>query len=204
MRESILRRNGSLALSLVEHGADLDCRSPNGRDNQNELDCVALASSRGLAAVVDAILDREEAAGVVKSKSSDMALLLAIHNDHPDVVKILLNRGRCDVNARDEDQTTALMLAAARGLEDIVTLLLGMPGIDLDAQNVEGHTALMFAYHGKGQVDAVIERSVQALGDSMDAETLEALDKVIASHKRIIHALVAKGANPDMKVNFIL
>jgi hypothetical protein len=200
LRESIVRVNATLALSLVKHGATLDCRGPDTSDDSKNIDCLTLASSRGLVHVVEAILDRADGAEILPHNASDMALLAAVSEYHIDVVRLLLKRGRCNINARDEDGSTALMAAAARGLEDVVQLLVEEPGVDLNAQNMDGHTALMFAYHVKGQLDALTGKWTAALGGTVTSEAKELFDVALAAHMRVIDLLISKGADQNIKV----
>jgi ankyrin repeat protein len=79
-------------------------------------------------------------------------LMVAVAQDHPEVVRRLLAQPDLDANARDERGRTALHLAAELGRAGIASLLAEHPSISLNAKDERGMTPLAaaaFAGHAK-------------------------------------------------------
>jgi ankyrin repeat protein len=74
--------------------------------------------------------------------------MLAAHDGHEGVVKLLLSHPEIQVNMVEEDGWVALMLAAENGHEKIVEHLLAHPGIHVEMANAHGSTALLLAAQG--------------------------------------------------------
>lgn len=70
-------------------------------------------------------------------------LILAVYNNQPLVVSILLHQG-ADVNAQDPAGNTALMGACYKGYEALAATLLEH-GADVNMRNFQGAPALTFA-----------------------------------------------------------
>jgi ankyrin repeat protein len=79
----------------------------------------------------------------------------AVDRGDVEVVKLLLNSGKVDVDAKDSQGSTALIRAAAQGSVSVVKLLLDTGKIKVEAKNDEGATALMLA-----------EKDVESYGES--------------------------------------
>ncbi|MGC2423670.1 MAG: ankyrin repeat domain-containing protein [Nitrospirota bacterium] len=75
-----------------------------------------------------------------KDKAGGTALMVAINNNHADVVRLLVDKG-ADVNAKDKDGWTALMVASYKSHPDFVRLLIDK-GADVNAKSSDGNTAL--------------------------------------------------------------
>ncbi|CAN9253185.1 unnamed protein product [Alternaria alternata] len=75
------------------------------------------------------------------------ALTAAAQGGDQEIVELLLNTGKVDVNAQDGHGESAIMMAAKQGREDIVELLLKCEGIDVNAQDANGDTTLMQTTH---------------------------------------------------------
>jgi ankyrin repeat protein len=69
----------------------------------------------------------------------------AAENGNEKILKLLLQIGKIDTNARDDDGDTLLMRAAWYGHKDIVKLLLSTGKVDPDAKNIKGQTPLIWA-----------------------------------------------------------
>ena len=102
-------------------------------ENSNE------AVSKGEVATVAELL--EMGVGVNILHGGEMALMLAIHSGHRDIVELLLKHG-ADVNTTFRYKETALMKASFRGYLDIVELLIEN-GADINARDSLGRTALI-------------------------------------------------------------
>lgn len=57
-----------------------------------------------------------------KPESGNTALIQAVDRGHPDVVRLLVEKG-ADLNAKNKDGMTALSLAESRGYEEVVRIL---------------------------------------------------------------------------------
>lgn len=114
---------------------------------------------------------------------------------HPEVVKLLLDRG-ADVKLRDNEGNTALLLAIEVRNEspDIVRLLLGH-GVEINAQNSKGESALMVAAERRESemVQLLIDRGADlSLKDVKDATALDFAVK--QGRIDVARLLFAKGA----------
>lgn len=80
-------------------------------------------------------------------------LMLAIMNDYLEVVPLLMQHEKIDVNVLNKRGESALYLASGRGYWDVVEAL-GDYGADVNVQGVHGYTALHWATL-TGQTDTV-------------------------------------------------
>src|SRR5262249_25095779 len=87
-----------------------------------------------------------------EEKLGDTALMVAAHEGHLNIVKLLLHRG-ADVNGRGMNGFTPLITAASRRHRDIVRLLIAR-GARPNQRNDNGDTAIIFAANA-GQTSLV-------------------------------------------------
>ena len=76
------------------------------------------------------------------------AFMIACKYGHKDVVQLLLNNSKIELNAICYSWNTGLTLACENGHKDVVELLLNNSNfkyIDLDATNIDGKTAIILA-----------------------------------------------------------
>lgn len=73
------------------------------------------------------------------------ALTFALKNEQLDMIKVLVEKGKADINSQNADGNTELMLAARRGQTRMVKLLVETMGANVHLRNKEGLTALMVA-----------------------------------------------------------
>ncbi|KAH3462598.1 hypothetical protein KXW89_007969, partial [Aspergillus fumigatus] len=64
---------------------------------------------------------------------------------HKEIVKLLLNTGRVDLESKDSDGQTPLSWAAENGHEGIVKLLLDTGRVDVESKDSDGRTPLSWA-----------------------------------------------------------
>ena len=120
-------------LFLLERGADTETRS--SRDQT----ILYMASSRGFADVVRLLIDHGADVDVECDDLDEDSKKLwwtplhaAIYNDHPDIARLLLERG-VNTEARSSQDQTALYMASSRGFAEVVRLLIDR-GADVDAK----------------------------------------------------------------------
>ncbi|MCE9508301.1 MAG: ankyrin repeat domain-containing protein [Alphaproteobacteria bacterium] len=103
------------------------------------------AVEAGNPAAVRALLAQDAALNISIGSGGDTALLRALKNKNPEIVKMLLDKG-ADVNARDNEDTPLLIWAmlCAQNNVQIVELFLSR-GADINAKDRNGATPLMFA-----------------------------------------------------------
>jgi hypothetical protein len=78
-----------------------------------------------------------------RDDSQDTPLLIAVFNNHKEVVGLLL-ANRADVNAKDKDGFSPLMIAAVTSEAEILQLLIDNKA-DVNARDNKGCTALFYA-----------------------------------------------------------
>lgn len=83
-----------------------------------------------------------------KDKFGRTLLSWAAENGNENVVKLLVEFGKANVNKRDSDDRTALLWAARNGNESIVQLLVESYNASVDAADVRGNTPLSYAAWG--------------------------------------------------------
>ncbi|KAK5237901.1 hypothetical protein LTR47_000994 [Exophiala xenobiotica] len=85
--------------------------------------------------------------GVLKAMvpSGETLLLFAVHCYQIDLLKILLQTHKVDVEPRDAQGRTALSVAATLGWAEVVKLLLWTGKVDINSVDVFGHTPLAWA-----------------------------------------------------------
>ena len=132
LNAALAKGHPNIALFLLDRGADW---KNWGKTNQTAL---YIASSHGHTDVVRSLIDR----GVdlnVKCQDWDVGedvmwtpLHVAIHEEHPNIVLLLLEGG-ADTETRSESDETALYMASSLGRDDIVRQLISH-GADLAAE----------------------------------------------------------------------
>src|ERR1044072_9140906 len=78
--------------------------------NKDDDTALSAMAAQGNAKVVDALL-RDGADVNAKGRNGWTALLLALHEEHPDVVDLLLGQPNLDLKAHSPDRMTPLMVA---------------------------------------------------------------------------------------------
>ncbi|RSL80302.1 hypothetical protein CEP51_006679 [Fusarium floridanum] len=173
---------------------------PNGQDYwaQTPLYYAAHNNAQG---IVTAILEHPKTDPEGENEHS--ALVWAAREGYTDVVRVLLNSGRADVNAADTDNCfigLPLIAASGSGKQDVVRLLLSFPGIDPNAQTFQGRTALINASeNGKAEV---VEQLLAAGADpnlegrSGDIPLMKAARN---GQAEVVEQLLAAGVDPNLQ-----
>jgi ankyrin repeat protein len=68
---------------------------------------------------------------------------LAAENGHEAMVKMLLDTGQVDLDAKDKNGQTPLSLAARNGHEAVVKMLVDTGKVDVDAEDEGGWTPVV-------------------------------------------------------------
>jgi len=104
-------------------------------------------------------------------------LALAIAYNHLDVVKVLVKKGKADLNATNCEGFNALLMAAGHGKRDIVAFLVEECHADVEARESHGRTALLqAAFYWKYDVVKYLVESAKARVDVRDGEGNTAMD----------------------------
>ena len=117
LMDAIVVSNKEFALLLIEKGANISHVDAEGVSVSTQ------AAHQGLLPVVAALVEKG-ADIAVSNKMGINPLIAAASEGHHEVVKVLLARGKGDVNAKDKDGTNALMAASVRGHKEVVRQLL--------------------------------------------------------------------------------
>ncbi len=123
------------------------------------------------------------------------ALILASHNGHLEVVRLLLAHQDVDVNkTRKADGATALIIASHDGRVELVRLLLAHPDVEANRTSTDGRSALCFASQsGHGAIVSVLVAH-RAHGQ-VRLPAADAIDSLPADlFKRIYPAVAAQAA----------
>ena len=153
-----------------------------------------MASDRGQIGGVQKFLDQGANVNARAPFSNNTALMLASRNGHPDVVRLLLERG-AKMEATIAGGNTALMLASRNGHLAVANLLLEM-GADIDHINEEGETALIIATD-QGLINMVkllLEKGAN-VDSTDDAGNTALMYAVQRGNLRIVRLLLEKGAD---------
>jgi ankyrin repeat protein len=196
LMDALVVENVEFAKVLIANNADLGYK-----DAQN-VGTLLQASHRGMTEIVKLLLEKHgDKPGYLDDASTEgiTPLIAASSEGHIDIVQLLVDTKRINVNAKDKDGTTALMAACARGYYKVVEILV-QAGAPLNEQNDDGHTALMFAYNGKNQVETLWERFTQYVGEEeKDSTTGPMIQEALANHTSLLAFLLKSGADRSIK-----
>ena len=122
------------------------------------------AALDGKAAEVRLLLARGADVNAHNDDNRWTVLMVAVAQNHAEVVGELLRDPRIEVNARDDRGRTALHLAAEDGAPEIVALLAARPDVDLNPKDSAGMTPISRAAFA-GRTDAVASLLAQPATD---------------------------------------
>ncbi len=209
-------RNGAMVERLLAARADANAASMNGETVL--MTCARAGDARGVKALL-----MKGARVNEKEKSHDQtALMWAVAQRHPDVTGLLIESG-AEINARSRtysqtvvgEQTqrfgreelnyTVLrggstpLLFAARSGDAASTRLLIEAGASANDALPDGMSALVLAAHSGHTEAATVLLEKGANPDSADAGYTAMHAAVLRSDLTLVKALLARGANPDIK-----
>jgi ankyrin repeat protein len=122
---------------LLQAGALPNAALPTGQTP------LMTAARTGKLAAVEALLSAGAVVNASQGSKGQTALMWAIAQHHPDVIRALVARG-ADINARTTSGFTPLLFAAREGDLDTATLLLER-GVDVNESSQDGITPLLAA-----------------------------------------------------------
>ncbi|MEO5740556.1 MAG: ankyrin repeat domain-containing protein [Vicinamibacterales bacterium] len=209
-------RNGAMVERLLSAGADANAASING-------ETVLMTCARsGEPRAVKALLVRGARVNVKEKAHSQTALMWAAAQRHPEVTELLIEAG-AEINAQSltyaqtvvGEQTqrfgreelnytvhrgasTPLLFAARSGDTGSARLLLAA-GANVNDALPDGTSALVLAAHsGHGETAALLLEK-GANPDAADAGYTALHAAVLRSDLDLVKALLARGANPDLR-----
>ncbi|XP_062617080.1 E3 ubiquitin-protein ligase MIB2-like [Saccostrea cucullata] len=112
--------------------------------NANDFNVLQWAVVNNSRVAVDIILNKNTK--IVNDKMSEdfTALHIAAVNGYIEIASTLIQKGQCDVNARDKDKRTPLIISVAQGHKRTTEVLIAA-SCDVNAQDSNGNTALHVA-----------------------------------------------------------
>jgi len=113
---------------------------------------------------------------------------------YPEAVRILIEKGRADVNQRDETSgRSVLAWAASEGFTQIVKYLLGLPHLDKNATDNDGRSPLSYAAaNGMIQVIELLLRCSEVRADLRDSKGRTPIDWARMNHHDAIVSLLSE------------
>ena len=206
--------SSSMVRGLLQAGADPNTTRQTGES------AIMTASRTGNLEAVKTLLAYEPDLNRQENRRGQTALMWAIEQGHPQVAKLLIERG-ADVNARSKRGFTPLLFAAQQNDLDSVEALLAA-GAKLDGLTPEWGSALVAAA-ARGHEDlAIFLLEKGADPNAADSDQIAVLHYAMlqglghmggvpphmnnSSHVHrptminLVHALLSKGANPNVPV----
>ena len=137
--------NDTVISVLIKRGAEVDERGEFGRT------ALHYACERGYVACIHELMKHGADVEVEESgRTKATPLRMAAYFNHPDCVKLLIDKYCASINAVDTFGDTALHRAAFKGNLDVIKLLTSYNQCDVHAKNSKGRTAADIArdrYH---------------------------------------------------------
>jgi ankyrin repeat protein len=119
----------------------------------------------------------------------------ATDNGNKDIVKLLLDTGKVDVDAKDKEGRTPLWWAARSGHEAVVKLLLETGKVDVDVKDQERRTPLSWA--AEAGHEAVVKLLLKTSKVDVDAKDQEGRTPLswaaVVGHEAVVKLLLETG-----------
>ncbi|MDH5230550.1 MAG: ankyrin repeat domain-containing protein [Gammaproteobacteria bacterium] len=180
-----------LVKTLIQLKADIEL-SNNGGDT-----AITLASRFNYPAIVRVLLDIDANTNHT-NKNGDTALHIAVMQGHEEVIKMLANNKKVNINAREQMQRSPLILATIRGDTSTVELLIRL-GANPNLMDKHGFTALHIAAREGRTATARALLNGGAQPDTKQKTTGDTALILAAKFNRssTLRALTKAGANPN-------
>jgi ankyrin repeat protein len=194
LHEAVYGTDAAAVDCLLEHGAAAD---PPQDDGTTPLYRAALS---GNLSAVEALMCYPVDLNNRNSDNRWTVLIVAISEDHPQIVKRLLARNELDVNACSDVMETALHIAADRGYVSTAELLLKRPDIKVNERNRSGWTPLIkAAFAGHVEIVKMLCARRDVALNAADAARQTALHwAVLAGNTGAVRALLER---PEINVS---
>lgn len=113
---------------------------------------------------------------------------------YPESVRILIEKGKADVNQRDQTGgRPVLSWATSQGFTQIVEYLLGLPQLDKNATNNDGRSALSYAAtNGMIETLKLLLRDEEVVKDLRDSKGRSPIDWARMNHQDTIVSLLSE------------
>ena len=112
---------------------------------------------------------------------------------YPEAVRILIEKGKADVNRRDHSGSPVLIWAAGAGFTQIVEYLLGLPHLDKNATDNNGRSALSYAAtNGMIETLELLLRNNEVVKDLRDSKGMSPADWARINHQDAIISLLSE------------
>jgi ankyrin repeat protein len=179
---------------LLEHGAAPDIAQTDGTTP------LYRAALSGNVAAVEALLQYPVDVNNRNFDNLWTVLMVAVAEDHSQIVKVLLKRDDLDVNARSDAMETALHIAADRGYQSPVRLLLERRDIRVNEKNASGWTPLTkAAFAGHIEIVKMLCARKDVSLNAVDQDRQTALHwAVLAGNIEVVRVLLEL---PEINVN---
>ena len=154
---------------------------------------------RKILTIIDFLLEKDTDPNIQAFYSGTTALMIAIQENYPKIVKALLKAGADPSIPSRRSGKTALMIAAQKNRIHLVQQLLKNPKIEVDMQDIKDQTALMIAVQNNNLeiVKALLE--AKADPDIQDRNNTTALMVAAKNNNpEIVLALLEAGADPSI------
>ena len=187
----------SLVILLLDHGVPLEARDLSGNT------AILSSASNGKVSIAECLL-KHGAHISYTDYHGRTALHYAAYKGHPEVVALLISKG-ADIRSRDVKRYTALHLSCrGKSFSGKTARLLLEAGADKEAASAFKSKRALHLAAERGNIEVLNE--LLAFGVDIDAASVRKWRALhyakYYGHWRIIEALLAKGANPLLKLDF--
>ena len=191
LKRAIRKERTDIVKKLVDNGS-----------NVNEMRAaIILSSMEGYTTVLEMLIEMIDNMNAEDwCVSVDIALNKASWEGTTETVKLLVEKGKANVNGNFHEGATCLMEASYQGHIDCVSILLEN-GADVDERNEDGDTALMWA-SAKGNIEIVkklLENGADVNAESYIGWAPLRFASEEPNQRETVRILVKSGANINAK-----
>lgn len=137
----------------------------------------------------------------LKRKDIDKIFLYAVTSGHVDMVNLLLNSQKIDVNKYNSSNMNPLLEAVLKGHTEVVRTLI-QHGASVHCKESNSHTPLMLAcIWGHTDIVPILVEAGASIEDQNDVGHTALMEAASAGHLEIARYLVSKGCNINVHSN---